>query len=56
MIMFDYWCGKCQSVTERLVSRETAESQSCDLCRGDLVKCFPAPKGYVKDSDNPVKQ
>jgi transposase-like protein len=59
MAIFDFKCNnkKCkeyQNMIELIVKVE--EKPLCEKCNKKLVREFPAPKGYVRGSDNPVRQ
>lgn len=56
MPIFDYHCNglDCQNKEELLVN--SSEKPNCSKCGRILEKQVSAPKGYVRGSNNPVKQ
>lgn len=59
--VYDYICNNenCKldlQVIELLVSDEYLDAQKCELCKGKLRRVLSAVKGYVKGTENPVKQ
>lgn len=60
MPFYDYQCPKCQYIRGELRSITEDSSYAvhpCIACDEPMPKVFlRAPNGYVKGSDNPVKQ
>lgn len=61
MIVIEYYCtrldcGEHFKPVERFIHVEDIDDQICERCQGNLFRCLSATKGYVKGSENPVKQ
>jgi hypothetical protein len=57
-MIYEYQCPKCQYI--RCELRSLSEDSSfathpCIMCDEPMPKTMSAPKGYVKDTTNPVK-
>ncbi len=54
MKVFDYTCSNCSVTVERITDASEIDSQECDKCQQPMAREFPAPKGYVRGTSNPV--
>lgn len=55
-IMQEFSCRGCSKVDELLLDRNEECKFVCNECGDQMEKIISAPRGYVKYSDNPVKQ
>lgn len=51
--LYDYKCLTCENEFEFLKS--DVESNPLCVCGSETDQVFPAPKGYVRNTNNPVK-
>lgn len=57
--LFDFQCSECKKVEEHFIDTNETISIPCTSCTRDktvtMSRLISAPKGYVKDTINPVR-